>query len=250
MSDAESRKQRAKRMANERAKAEKRQRNLITVGIVVVVIALIGAGGYAIKSANDEANKPSVKPANAATDHFITVSGSDLGGKTGTDPVPVDLYVDLQCPACKAFEGAYGTQLEDLAKAGTIDLKYKVVNFLKNSSTTEYSTRAANTAMCVLNENGPGDFYKLVKQLYVVQPEENTAGLPDEQLVSLGVDAGAKESTLSKCVKDRTYEGWIEESTAQFSDKYGATPTVVIDGKQVNLQSFDSIEKAIKAAAK
>lgn len=79
--------------------------------------------------------------------------------------VPVDLYVDLQCPACKAFEAHYGAQLESLAKAGDISLRYKMVNFLDAQSTTKYSSRAANTSLCVLDEAGTSAFYTLVKKL-------------------------------------------------------------------------------------
>ena len=44
---------RAEQMRKEREKADRKQRNLITTGIVLVVLVLVAIGGYAIKSTSD-----------------------------------------------------------------------------------------------------------------------------------------------------------------------------------------------------
>lgn len=238
-------------MAAEREKAQRRQRHVITVAIVVVVVLLVAVGGYAISSASKDSDLPVVQPRHAGTDHFVTVDAQVLGGKASPDAVPVDLYVDLQCPTCKAFEAAYGARLEKLVTSGEIELRYKVVTFLDGQSTTRYSTRAANTAMCVLDHEGVADFYTLLKQLYVDQPAEGTAGLSDDELAQAAATAtGSDGAAVTKCIDDRRYEGWLDQSTEQFkkADITG-TPTMLVDGKRVDVSSFENIEAAIKAAA-
>lgn len=81
-----------------------------------------------------------------------------------------------------------------------------------------------------------------------MQPAERTAGLPDDRLLELGVDSGADESTLRNCIARQTYVGWVDKSTDKFGEKYSSTPTVVIDGKEINVASFANIENAVKAA--
>src|SRR5688500_8807080 len=96
---------RAEQMRKEREKADRKQRNLITVGIVVVVVALIAVGGYAIKSESDK-NKTVdevINPANSTKDFGVTYDTEAATGKAATDPVTVVAYEDFQCPACRSF---------------------------------------------------------------------------------------------------------------------------------------------------
>ncbi len=100
---------RAEQMRKEREKADRKQRNLITVGIVVVVIALIAVGGYAVKSESDK-NKtveqghqpPRRRPRTSASTtrpRWRPASPQRTRSRSIA-------YEDFQCPACLQLRAA------------------------------------------------------------------------------------------------------------------------------------------------
>ena len=135
------RKQRAEQMRKEREKADKRQRNVITIAIVAVVIALVGVGGYAVKSTADKNAKSTdlVAPKNTK-DYGILYDQADAesadGGSSDGDaasgdakPVSVEVYEDFQCPVCQQFEQVAGPMLKQQVASGEIALTYKPFSF-------------------------------------------------------------------------------------------------------------------------
>lgn len=109
----------------------------------------------------------------------------------GTGPVVVDLYIDFLCPFCRTFEEQNGEAVDQLSDAGAITAVYHPLGFLDRLSTTRYSTRAAASAGCAADG---GRFRQYLYTVYDNQPPEGTAGLSDEELVQLGVQAGLDES--------------------------------------------------------
>jgi protein-disulfide isomerase len=247
---------RAEQMRKEREKAEKRQRNVITIGIVVIVLALIAVGGYAIKSTSDERAKQTdvVTPKGATDDHGITYTAEDAGGKAATDAVEVVIYEDFQCPVCKAFEQANGAFLDEAVKNGDITIEYRLLTFLDRASPNQYSSRAGSAALCAF-ESGGGEAYKKVANLlWANQPAENTEGPEDPALVDTLKQAGVSGDAAESCVVKNQFVPWLEEATEASRDaKVSGTPTVRIDGKDVTgankgVPQIPDLEKAITDA--
>jgi len=243
---------RAEQMRKEREKADRKQRNVITVGIVVVVVALIAVAGFAVKSAQD-GNTDSTKlvyPAHTDKSTFgFDYTAADAGGKAGADPVKVVLTEDFQCPVCKAFEEQTGAFLDDLVKKGEITIDYRPISFLDRSSANEYSSRAANAAMCVLNEGGVEDYKKYHDLLYSKQPAEQTAGPEDAELISDVKQVGV--TGIDSCIRKKVYGPWLDKALDKAqSEGFQGTPWVRIDGKDVKSPTADAIQKAIDAAKK
>lgn len=241
-------------MRRERNKADRRQRNVITIVIVGVVIALIGTAAWAI---NKETNKPSlplVAPAMANADYGITWDKlASTGEETPADAVKVVLYEDFQCPACQAFEAANGTFLQESVDKGEIAIEYRPIAFLDPASTNEYSSRALNAAMCVLDTTDVKTFHDMYNLLYANQPKEGGAGHDDATLIGLAEQTGATK--IDACIEDRKFEPWIRETTtASSAAKISGTPTVLIDDKKVegatpnSLPAVADLQKAIAAA--
>jgi len=243
-------------MRKEREKAEKRQRNFITIGIVVVVLALIAIGGYAIKSTSDERAKETdvVTPKGATEDFGVTYTAEDAGGQAASDPVEVVIYEDFQCPVCKAFEQANGAFLDEMVKNGDITIEYRLLAFLDRASPNQYSSRAGSAALCAF-ESGGGEAYKKVANLFWAnQPAENTAGPEDSALVETLKQSGISGDAAESCVVKNRFVPWVKEATEASRDpKVSGTPTVRIDGKNVTganegVPQIPDLQKAIAAA--
>lgn len=178
----------------------------------------------------------------------IVVTGADVSddvGDTGS-PVEVIVYEDFQCPYCRALEESAGDFIEDALTEGEITVEYRTVSFLDQSSENEYSSRAANAARCVYDASGASAFFDFHKTLFENQPDEGTAGPDDEQLTAYASDAGAD---VADCITDRAMADQVAEATSQMKeDGVTGTPTVVVDGEQVEMTSETSVQDAIESA--
>jgi protein-disulfide isomerase len=145
-------------------------------------------------------------------------------------PVKVVLYVDFICPVCKNFEEQYNETLTSLRNEGKITVEYRPLGFLDTRSTTNYSSRAANAAACVVNES-PEKYADFVNALFDRQPAEGGAGLSDSDLKKMATDIGAKN--IDQCVDDKTYRPYVKHTTQEASViGVTGTPTVFVEGKQ------------------
>ena len=249
---------RAEQMRRERNKADRRQRNGITIAIAVVVLALIAGGGWAIKQASDQGKRSTalVTPKNTTKDSGIVYDTKVATGTAAKNPVTVILYEDFQCPACKSFEAADSPFLKQAVASGDITIEYRPISFLDKSSTTEYSSRALNAALCVLDTTDVKIYAAMHDVLYANQPVEGSAGLDDAKLGALAKEAGAGD--LTTCIKSRKFDPWLRDSTTAFGKAgYTGTPTIVINGKKVegpaqngqpSLPGVVDLQKAIAAA--
>jgi protein-disulfide isomerase len=243
---------RAEQMRKEREKADRKQRNLITVGIVVVVVALIAVGGYAIKSESDKnaTVEDVITPASTTKKFGIPYDTEAVTGKAATSPVTVVAYEDFQCPACRAFEQQSGTFLTDAVAKGEITMEYRPISFLDGSSNgNRYSSRSGSAALCVLDKSGIKAYKKMHDVLYANQPDEGTNGRPDSDLIDFAKQAGV--TGIDSCIKSERFVPWIEAATdASRDEKVSATPTVLVDGKHIETPSVENLQKAINAAKK
>ena len=157
----------------------------------------------------------------------VTAPGAEAeAGK----PVKVILYIDFICPACKNFEAQYTESLKKLRNEGKITVEYRPLGFLDRQSTTNYSSRAANAAACVVNES-PEKYADFVDALFAKQPAEGGAGLSDNELKKMATDAGAK--SIDACVDGKTYRPYVKHTTQEAAAVgVTGTPSVFVEGKQ------------------
>jgi protein-disulfide isomerase len=84
--------------------------------------------------------------------------------------------------------------------------------------------------------------------MFANKPPEGGDGLPEEQLIALGEQAGAGPG-FAGCVSSDRYAGW----TAALRDEasragINATPTVLVDGREVE-RSAEALRAAVEAAS-
>lgn len=246
---------RAEQMRKEREKADRKQRNFITVGIVVIVIALVAVGGWGIKAASDgnKKNDKLVQPANTTKDFGIVVDAAAVGGTPAADakPVSVELYEDFQCPICRSFEQENGEFLKSQVSSGAVTLTYRPFSFLDETggSPNDYSKRSTNVALCALDSGGVADYLKVHDYLYANQPEEQTNGPENPELIKAVKGLGI--TGIDSCIKTERFMPWIK-AAKEAGSKNGVTgtPTVLVAGKAVENPTQQNLAAAITAAAK
>jgi protein-disulfide isomerase len=119
------------------------------------------------------------------------------------------------------------------------------VAYLNRFSSTQYSSRSSAAAGCAADA---GVFPEFAELLYANQPPEGGAGLPEEQLVALGTQAGAGPD-FGTCVQDGRYADWTRSVTDAASQVgIAATPTVLVNGQEV-ARSVEALRSAVTAAS-
>jgi protein-disulfide isomerase len=229
------------------ARARSRTRHLYldsSIALVAILVTIIGIGVQA-----GRAKITGQTTANNASVSFGVISGNKA-------PAQVDLYEDFGCPNCLNFEKAAHARLSADVAAGKAQLRYHPIAILDSSSPNQYSTRAANAAICVSDVSVPV-FVKFHDLLYgnykgkQVQPTEGTAGPSDAQLETLAKAAGVPAkglSTVTSCIESGQYKAFVQKATDEASQHgVSGTPTVKVNGRVV-AADLAAVQKAIDAA--
>ncbi|WNI32572.1 thioredoxin domain-containing protein [Streptomyces sp. ITFR-6] len=222
----------------------RRRRTLVisTVATVVIAAAAVVGAGLVRTNNSDPGKAPDRAPAGATADKAgLAVSGG---------AVRVDLYLDYLCPECRNTERAIAADLKGLKADGGVRLVYHPVAFLDDySSPGGYSTRAASAAACAADR---GRFEEYSSALFEKQPPERGPGLSDEQLIRTAEEVGIKGDAFTRCVRDATHKPWVRYvSEAAASRRVSLTPTVMVDGKRLDMTGGDpggTLVRAVREA--
>lgn len=240
---AASARERAAQMRADQRRAEQRRNLLVKVGAVAVVLAVIVGVAVAVLSQRDDT---STTVSADGTPQGLTDDGALRLGAEGA-PVTVQVVEDFQCPVCKAFEAQAGSQLAEWIAGDQVAVEYRGVAFLDRASSTQYSTRALNASACVASES-PEAWPDFHSSMYDQQPQEGGAGLTDEQITAIATQAGADPS-VGSCISDLRYGDWVASTTeAAASDGVTGTPTIFVDGKQLDGFQLADVQAAVEQA--
>ena len=172
----------------------------------------------------------------------------------------VDIYEDFGCPICEQFESSTSDWFQDAVRANLAQARYHTISILDRNSTNDYSTRAANAALCA-SDGGADTFLAYHNLLYgkfdgkQVQPKEGTAGPSDTQLIKIAQDkslglASDDITTFTNCVGAQQHAALVAAMTDKASQNgVSGTPTVFVNGKQVDA-NLTALKKAITDAGK
>lgn len=215
----------------------------------------VGKNGAVVPPATTEktvdTSKVPAQPTAAAT---AVADPATIGIKASASgkPAQVVMYLDFMCPACNNFEKTFGAGLDTLRNEGKITVEYRPLPFLDRfSSGTNYSSRSAAAAACVVDQS-PDKFKAYLDSLYANQPAENSKGLDNATLEKLATEAGA--ASITSCVDAKTYRPFVAYTGALGAAAgINATPTLFVDGKQWDpkkVQDFSTFINGILAARK
>lgn len=198
---------------------------------VVVVVSLAACAPESTPTPSSSTNAP------VATGTVGAAHLDDGYLVAGTGAKTIDMYFDAMCPVCGVFEHSNGKNITDAVNAGEVTLRLHPMTFLdRNAQGSEYSTRAAAALTCVAALE-PRSMLAYLAGLYANQPEENSKGLDDAQLISLAKEAQA--SDISSCVTAGTYRSWAQSVNEKAlagpvkgtpNNKIEGTPTVLVNG--------------------
>jgi protein-disulfide isomerase len=208
----------------------------VLLGAIAVIAVFAGVVGFGVYRASQSSADVAVPP-NA------TASGVPVGSSGA--PATVDLYVDFQCPACRAFEQQVGPTIDELVGGGAARVVYHPVAYLDRFSSTRYASRSSAASGCAAEA---GVFPRYAQLLFANQPPEGGAGLPEEQLIALGAQAGAGPG-FAECVSSDRYAGWTAALTDEASQAgINATPTVLVNGREIE-RSVEALRAAVEGAS-
>ncbi|MBH0053469.1 thioredoxin domain-containing protein [Salinibacterium sp. SWN139] len=250
----EAAREKARVQRDEQKKKDRRTKWILQGSVGLALVAIVAVIALVLVNSNQPAGPG---PQNFASDGvqlsqgFIATPTAAL--EADADPIPsvhdeesgvldIQIYVDYLCPICGAFEQTNGAYIESLVANGAATLEVHPITILDRLSLgSEYSSRAVNAVACVA-DTSPNDFYAYHSLLLSdgIQPEENTSGLSDVDLIEL-LDIAGVENTevIAECINDESFKSWVSNSTARaLSDPIpnsdvGAvtgTPTVLVNG--------------------
>lgn len=227
-SAAQSKAERAAAVRHEQESRERR-RQFLSVGAVVAVLAVIVVGGFLVQSQRDTTGEVASTVPSGVEGYGVVVGDPDA-------ETTVTIYEDLQCPACAALEDQMGDEINAAIAAGRVNVDYRLVSFLDDASTNDYSSRALNASLVVLDAAGVEAFKEFHDVLFANQPAEGGPGPTDDQLIEYAVEAGASESEIRGPVEDKVYDQWIRNATDQMSqDGVSGTPTLRVGDEDIDV---------------
>lgn len=249
MRTPEGRKRHEAQVAKARATAKSRDMYVnAAVAMVLVLVSVIGLGV--------QAGRARIGNLVAATN--ASAANGVVFGKQAA--ATVDVYEDFGCPICLQFEQDTRAKLEADVRANRAQVRYHPISILDAGSPNQYSTRAADAALCV-SDVGIEQFLRYHDILYgkdsagiQVQPKEGTAGPGASKLIALARQAKLSTSQItsfSDCVTAEKYKPLVEQMTEKASERgVSGTPTVYVNGKKLGGNDAATLFAAIAAADK
>jgi protein-disulfide isomerase len=253
---------RARRLAEERAHAERarRQRRMqMLAGVVLAAVAVI-AVAIAISSSGGGTTKAS--PAafrSAASTVDSTLAGIPQSGSTLGSPsakVTVTEYGDLECPICRDFAlGAENQLIAGEVKAGKVKLVYKSLETATGSGATPNMFGPQQAAAYAAGAQAKAWNYILV--FYHSQGQEGTAYVNPSFLN--GIAAAIPGLNYSKWSSASTSSALTSQITSEeqqaASRGFNSTPTIVVQGPKgaaqpiVGNTDYGTLQSAIKSVS-
>lgn len=248
----EAAREKAKVLRDQQRKKEKRSKVVLQGGVILVSLAILAVVALVLINS---VKTPGPGPRNMLSDGILINQGftatPTAALKPDAKPVPnvrdkdsdvihIQMYIDYFCPVCGDFEKANGDQLTTWLESGAANVEIFPMAILDRASQgTKYATRAANAAACVA-DSSPDQYYDFHNILFENQPEENTAGLTDEQLIKLTKEAKVSNpKAIANCIEDQEFKNWVADARSRAQngpiansnvDKVTGTPTVIVNG--------------------
>lgn len=219
----------------------------VLIGLVVVVAAVIGAGGWFAFSSgrigSTEATSAAAPEQSAATGEapVPAIAADEMFLGNADAPVTIVEYFSLGCPHCKNFHEKIVPQLKteylDTGKARLV---------FRDFPLDGVALAAAQLTRCV----SPMAYFAMVDTLFA---QQSTWHVKDgvAQIAGIAKGAGMDQAAFDACLANQAVRDKIVASTQEGADVYKveATPTVLVNGKKIgNTGDYAEVKAAVEAA--
>lgn len=276
MSNATTSRREALRAQQQAAQRAARTRKMVGIGAIIVAGLLIAILVFALVNQSAKGGG-AVVPPNATVNEFGVKAGTNsASAKDGIAVAPekakagvpvVTLFADYQCPGCKAFDEAFGAQLNQLARSGDIKYSVQIETFLDRLGTNK-STDPAIAAACA---DVVGAFPEYHLTIFKGQPATEGDGYTADQLRNqFAATAGLSGDRLTQfqsCFDTRATASFVEQenklNSSFTSQRYtelkaagnsteanawGSTPLILVNGKRLDTATLTTDPTSIAAA--
>lgn len=228
---------RARRLAEERARAEQARRNrrLRMVGGVVLGAVVVVAIAIAVSSGGSSSGGTGIQKGTQQSQTVAQVnsllSGIPQSGATLGNPnakVTMDYYGDLECPICRDFtlDGGWQQLVANEVRQGKVKVVYRAFETATPNTQTFQTQQVAALAAGKQNK-----FWNFMELFYHEQGAEDTSYVTESYLTNLAQQAGVNLSTWHTDRQDPALLAQVQ-SDGQAGNSIGVsgTPTLVFTG--------------------
>ena len=193
-----------------------------TRNLVIVMVSFIVVVGVVFSLISNRSSTTAAIPASVSAD-----DGYGIVLNPNTKPT-IDVYIDYQCPACRAFEILNGGYLNEVIAQNKAKVVFHPMTFIGPESIL-----AANAAACAADEN---EFMAMNLALFQDQSaEENSGKWQGDALLNIGKSIGINSAKFETCIKDGSYVNWTGNvATATAKADVNGTPTIFVNGKELD----------------
>ncbi|MFP3725728.1 thioredoxin domain-containing protein [Priestia filamentosa] len=233
-------------------KSKKRSGLTFIISVVVIIVALLVALAFLTKHQEKEvvSKLPTMEEYENAFKGKVTNMDYTNQPMLGENDAPVKVvkFGDFKCPACAMWEEQVFPQLySEYIHTGKVQFYFVNWQFLDVDSIL---AGVAGEAIYHQNTDAFWQFYKLI---YQKQGIESKKWATEDFLIKFVKEniTGIDYDQFEKDLKDRKYMDLVRKDLI-IGQKYGVsgTPTILVNEKKVENNSYESIEAEIENALK
>ena len=201
------------------------------LGIVLFITVVFLSGGVFLLSRNQSPQ--------AVAGTAVAQIDYSKGQKIGSESAKVKLveFSDFQCPACKSAEPAIKQTL----------LKYpNDLQFIYRHFPLPQHDNAREAAYFAEAAGEQGKFWEMHDRIFETQSQWLDIGDSTEFFLGLARDLNLDEAKLQEVLEKNTFKSKIDSDVAEGrSLGVNSTPTFFVNGRKVNLRTFDDLNTAV-----
>jgi protein-disulfide isomerase len=232
---------------------QRRQRERTRNRILVIVLVAVGALLIAfallrplILNSQATANATLIPVAKVTPRTFTTqVNGVHLGDPNA--PVKVDVYEDFRCSVCLYYTENFEPKIiQSYVDTGKVYYSFHSFIVIDGNDGTDASYRSANAAMCAGEQ---GRFWDFHDTLFSNQVSEDASLFTDVRLVDMAQNLNLDMIAFNQCYQTKKFASNIQSDISQAHTlNLTGTPSILVDGKLLQIQTFNDVSAAIDAA--
>ncbi|WP_119729871.1 DsbA family protein [Thermomonospora amylolytica] len=240
------------RLAERRAREDRRARRRRTLGIAVGAVAVLAVVGAAATTVLVRGGGEAAAPQGETAPLTRQPDGSVVMARPGVTAPVLEIYEDFQCPACKAMEDATGVTIKQLAAEGEVKVVYRPFSLFRAlpEPISGNSLRALNASLCA-----PADRWLAYHdRLFAEQGPETARGFENDDLIAWGRQVGITGGDFASCVTGGARKAQIDRANDHAArNGVRSTPWLALDGRKLERDAVytpGGLREAVERAAR